>query len=195
MSKMIGYARVSMREQSLRAQLDLLEEAGCTKLFVDQGSGKSTRERADLGRLLEYIREGDVVVVTELSRLSRSLMDLLHLTERIDKQGAQLRSLKEPHFDTTTSNGKMIFQLMGVLAEFERERIRERTLEGLKAARAEGRIGGRPRILNERQEKMIRRMHKDDESMREIARTLNVSVGTISRTLKRLEETKSSDLT
>ena len=187
MAEMVGYARVSTREQKLHAQLEQLREAGCAKLFWDQRSGKDTRDRTDLGRLLDYVRAGDIVVVTRLDRLSRSLMDLLSLAEQLGKKGVQLRSLSEP-FDTTTQNGNVMFQLMGILAEFERNRIRDRTLEGLKVARAQGRVGGRPRRLNEKQEDMVWRMRQEGESIREIARMLNVSAGTISRALARREK-------
>lgn len=185
---MVGYARVSTREQHLSGQIDQLRAAGCTKIFTDQGSGKDIRKRTNLGRLLEYVRAGDVVVVTQLDRLSRSLMDLLSLVEQFGEQGVALRPLKE-NFDTSTTDGKLFFQFTAMLAEYERSRIRERTLDGLKAARVRGRVGGRPRRLNEKQERMIWRQHQDGESMREIARTFNVSVGTISRALARYRET------
>lgn len=181
--ELIGYARVSTREQHIEGQLRELVESGCTRVFQDRGSGKTARDRTKLGLMLDYIRPGDVVVVTKLDRLSRSLIDLLRISERIDLSGAHLRSLSEG-FDTTTPVGKVMFHTMGTLAEFERERIRERTLEGLRQARAEGRIGGRPPKLNERQRRIVRRMRGDGESLREIARTLNVSVGTVTRVLK-----------
>ena len=111
-----------------------------------------------------------------------SLMDLLNLVDRLGKLGVQLRSLTES-LDTTTRNGKLSFQIMGVSAEYERERIRERTMEGLKSARARGRIGGRPRSFNEKQEALIRRMCKHGDSIQEIARMFNVSIGTIRRVL------------
>ena len=184
MTEVIGYSRVSTRDQNPQSQVDQLEKAGCTKILIDHGSGKHVRGRTALGKLLEYVREGDVVVVTQLDRLSRSLIDLLTLVDRLRKLGVQLRSLKES-FDTTTKTGKLIFHIMGVLAEYERERIRERTMEGLKSARARGRVGGRPRSLTEKQEELMWRMRRQGDSMREIARTFNVSVGTISRALRR----------
>ena len=193
MTERVGYARVSTREQNLHAQLDQLRAAGCAKLFCDQGSGKDTRGRTELGRLLDYVRAGDIVVVTQLDRLSRSLMDLLSLAEQLGNKGVQLRSLSEP-FDTTTENGALMFQIMGVLAEFERARIRNRTLEGLKAARAQGRVGGRPRRLNEKQEAMVWRLRQEGESMRGIARMFNVSVGTISRSIARSQSKTKSKL-
>ena len=187
MTEMVGYARVSTRDQNLSAQIDQLKAAGCTQLFVDQGSGRDARERTDLGRMMDYVRPGDVVVVTQLDRLSRSLMDLLNLADQLGQKGVELRSLKEP-FDTTTDDGRLMFHVMGILAEFERSRIRERTLEGLKAARARGRVGGRPRRLNEKQEGMIWRLRQEGESVREISRMFNVSPGTITRALARREQ-------
>ncbi|MCY4095429.1 MAG: recombinase family protein [Gammaproteobacteria bacterium] len=192
MTHMIGYARVSTQEQNLQSQLDQLEKAGCYKIFKDQASGKTTRDRTELGKLLEYVREGDVVIVTQLDRLSRSLIDLLHLADQLGQQGVELLSLNES-FDTTTCNGRLSFKIMGMLAEFERERIRERTIEGLKSARAQGRVGGRPRSLTEEQEASIYRMRKQGDSMRQIARTFEVFVGTIGRALKRHELSNAED--
>ena len=188
MSETLGYARVSTRDQSLDAQIDQLKAAGCTQIFVDQGSGKDTRKRTDLGKMLDYVRAGDVVVVTQLDRLSRSLMDLLSIADELEQKGVELRSLKEP-FDTTTDSGELMFRVMGILSEFERVRIRERTLAGLKAARARGRRGGRPRRLDEKQVAMIWQLRQKGESMREIGRIFNVSAGTVSRALARHEQT------
>ena len=183
-SNLIGYARVSMRSQNLETQRGLLHRAGCIRVFEDSGSGKTSRARTQLGQMLDYLRPGDVVVVTKLDRLSRSMMDLLSLSQTIHDKGAELRSLSED-LDTTTSAGRLIFHVMGVLAEYERERIRERTLEGLEEARKQGRVGGRPPVLNERQLRMVMRMRAEGESLREIARTFNVSVGTVHRAVRR----------
>ena len=187
MSEMVGYARVSTRDQNLDAQVDQLKAAGCTQIFVDIGSGKTPRANTGLGRMLDYLRPDDVVVVTQLDRLSRSLIDLLTLGDQIGKKGAELRSLKEP-FDTTKDHGRLMFHMMGMLAEFERIRIRERTLEGLQAARARGRVGGRPRRLSQKQEGMIWQLRQQGESIREIGRMFNVSAGTVSRALARREQ-------
>lgn len=185
MSEKIGYARVSTRDQHTVSQIEQLRAVGCTKLFADYASGKTARDRTELGNMLSYLRPGDMVVVTKLDRLSRSLTDLLALVKDIGEKGAQLRSLGED-IDTSSSQGKLIFHVMGVLAEYERDRIRERTLEGLKIAREQGRIGGRPRKLDDQKIELVQLLHKQGRSMREIARLLSVSVGTISRTLKRL---------
>lgn len=186
MTHMIGYARVSTHDQNLRSQIDQLKKAGCQKIFKDKASGKTARHLTELAKLLEYVRKGDIVVVTQLDRLSRSLIDLLKLADQLGQQGVELLSLNES-FDTTTWNGRLSFKIMGMLAEFERERIRERTLEGLKSARAQGRVGGRPRSLTEEQEASIYRMREQGDSIRQIARTFEVSIGTISRALKRHE--------
>lgn len=188
MSETIGYARVSTRGQSLDAQIDQLKAASCTRIFIDQGSGKDIRERTDLRKMLDYVRAGDVVVVTQLDRLSRALMDLLSIADAFAQKDVELRSLKEP-FDTTTDSGELMFRVMGVLAEFERVRIRERTRAGLEAARARGRIGGRPRRLDAKQEAMIWRLRQKGESIREIGRMFKVSPGTVSRALARYEQT------
>lgn len=183
-SSYIGYARISTKDQNLDSQIDQLHAVGCERVFKDERSGKTARNQTELAAMLNYLRPGDVVLVTKLDRLSRSLMDLLNITEQIRKKGAGLRSLSED-FDTTTGYGKMTFHVMGVLAEFERDRIRERTNEGLAAARSRGRIGGRPPKFSERQHNLVARMRKSGDSLREIARTFNVSPGTVKRSLQK----------
>ena len=179
---LIGYARASTREQNLQLQVEALQAAGCEKTYKDQASGKTARDRTNLGKMLEYIREDDIVLVTGLDRLSRTLIDLLKLIEEIKARGAHVKSVTEP-FDTSTYKGRMGLRLLASIAEFERERIRERTKEGLKAARGRGRIGGRPPILNDRQRELIIRMDNDGDGLREIARTFRVAPGTIKRVL------------
>ena len=184
LSQITGYARVSTKDQSLDAQIYQLEKAGCQRIYSDRLSGKTERSSTELGRMLDQLRTGDVVVVTKIDRLSRSLIDLLKIVETIESKGAYLKSLGEP-LDTSQPLGRSMVQVIGIIAEFERNRIRERTLEGLQAAREQGRIGGRPRILNQRQIALVVRMHADGDSLREIARTMNVSTGTIKRALER----------
>lgn len=175
----IGYARVSTGEQNLHVQTDRLRQHGCERIFEEIGSG-STRERADLTELFEYLREGDTLVVVKLDRLSRSLKDLLELVERIHETGAHLQSLSES-IDTTSSAGKLTFHVFGMLAEFERERIRERTLEGLAAAKARGRSGGRPFALSVEQRREVAKMKRDGRGISELARLFKVSQQTIRR--------------
>jgi len=155
----IGYARVSTHDQNLDLQKDALKQAGCEKIFVDHASGAKTA-RPGLDQALEFARAGDVLVVWRLDRLGRSLKHLIEVVEELEKREIGFVSLQEG-FDTTTSGGKLIFQIFGALAEFERNLIRERTRAGLEAARARGRLGGRrPKLTN----KEIETMRKMDEA-------------------------------
>src|ERR1700722_18819675 len=139
---LLGYARVSKGDdQTNILQTKALRAAGCRRLFEETASG-GRWDRPELHRLLDQLREGDTLVVWKLDRLSRSLKDVLHIMERIANAGAGFRSLTE-NIDTTTPAGRMMMQMVGAFAEFERAMIRERTSAGLTAARAEGRIGGR----------------------------------------------------
>ncbi len=175
-----GYARVSTDGQNLDAQTDALENAGAERIFADKITG-SVRKRPELDQLIDQLRDGDVVVVTKYDRLARSLRDLLDIVEDIGTKGAGFRSLAED-IDTTTSAGRLIFHVFASIAQFERERISERTKEGLAAARKRGRIGGRPPALTEAQRAEVRRM-RDDEGRKlpEIAELFKVSVKTVRR--------------
>ena len=137
-----GYARVSTEEQNLNRQLDQLKEAGVEKVYKEKITG-TKKDRPELNKLLEYARKGDVIVIADLTRLSRSTKDLISLSEQLKEKGIELISLKET-IDTTTATGKMMFGMLSVLAQFERDQISERTKEGLKSARARGKQGGRP---------------------------------------------------
>jgi DNA invertase Pin-like site-specific DNA recombinase len=149
----LGYGRVSREGQDLAQQRAALRAAGCTRLFEEKASG-GRWDRPELQRLLDHLRPGDVVVVWKLDRLSRSLKDLLYIMEKIGEAGAGFRSLTE-HIDTTTPAGRMMMQMVGAFAEFERAMIRERTSAGLAAARAEGRIGGRRKKLDDTKRREI----------------------------------------
>jgi DNA invertase Pin-like site-specific DNA recombinase len=176
----IGYARVSTDDQKLEAQCDALESAGAKRVFADKITG-SSRSRPQLDQMIAQLRQGDVVVVTKYDRLSRSLKDLLEIVETFRGQGAGFRSLAED-IDTTTPAGRLVFHVFASIAQFERERISERTREGLAAARKRGRIGGRPPALSPAQKVEVRRMR--DEELRplpEIAQLFRVSVKTIRR--------------
>ena len=176
----IGYARVSTDEQSLDSQTDALSEAGAEKVFSDRVSG-SKRARPELDRMLEQLRDGDVVTVTIYDRLARSLKDLLEIVETIRGRGAGFRSLAED-IDTTTPAGRLVFHVFASIAQFERERISERTKEGLASARRRGRIGGRPPALSVAQKDEVRRMRDEEHrSIPEIARLFKVSERTVRR--------------
>lgn len=176
----IGYARVSTDDQNLDAQTDALTAAGAGKLFADKISG-SKRERPELDKMLDQLRDGDVVTVTKYDRLARSLKDLLEIVETIRERGAGFRSLAED-IDTTTPAGRLVFHVFASIAQFERERISERTREGLASARKRGRVGGRPPCLTAVQKDEVRRMRDmERRPLREIASLFRVSVRTIQR--------------
>lgn len=178
---LIGYARVSKGdEQSNALQAKALKAAGCQRVFEEAASG-GRWDRPILHEMLRQLRDGDVVVVWKLDRLSRSLKDLLHLMERIKEADAGFRSLTES-IDTTTPAGRMMMQMVGSFAEFERAMIRERTSAGLALARAEGRVGGRRRKLTERQRgEIAESVLSGRKSAAEMARLYKVSQPTVSR--------------
>jgi DNA invertase Pin-like site-specific DNA recombinase len=176
----LGYARVSTSEQNLDGQRDALEKAGAGRLYADTITG-TARHRPELDRLLDQLRAGDVVVVTKYDRLTRSLKDLLETVEIIKAKGAGFRSLAED-IDTTTPAGQLVFHVFASIAQFERERIAERTREGLEAARRRGRVGGRPPALSPSQRAEARRMRDEEgRAMGEIAALFRVSAKTIRR--------------
>ena len=176
----LGYARVSTKDQNLNGQHDALKAVGAERIFADTISG-TARSRPELDRMLEEIRAGDVVVVTKYDRLARSLKDLLEIVDLIQARGAGFRSLGED-IDTTSPAGRLVFHVFASIAQFERERIVERTREGLEAARKRGRVGGRPPALSAAQKVEVKRMR--DVEMRpipEIAALFKVSDKTIRR--------------
>jgi DNA invertase Pin-like site-specific DNA recombinase len=180
---LVGYARISTTEQNLDLQKDALERAECTKLFTETASGAKL-ERPALRQALEYVRAGDVLVVWKLDRLGRSLKQLIETVSELQERGIEFKSLTE-NIDTTTSAGKLIFHLFGSLAEFERDLIRERTQAGLRAARARGRLGGRPRaegLNDEKKVALARSLYNDKRnSIETICKTLKVSRSTLYR--------------
>lgn len=176
----IGYARVSTKDQQLDLQLDALKKAGCEKIFQEVQSGSKT-DRPILQELLEYIREGDVLVIWKLDRLGRSLRHLVDLVNELNNRKIGLLSLNDP-VDTTTSHGRLIFNLFASLAEFERDIIRERTRAGLLAARSRGKQGGRPKGLSSQAESIAcaaETLYLERKlSVREIAKKLAISKST-----------------
>lgn len=180
LSMKIGYARVSTNDQNLDAQLDTLKTAGAEKIFKEKMTG-TKRDRPELEKMLEHLRAGDVVIITKYDRLSRSLRDLIEIVGRINDSGAGFKSLAED-IDTTTPAGRLVFHVFGSIAEFERERIVERTKEGLLAAKKRGRVGGRPRSLTDKQVREVIRMRdKEKRSPYEIAEVFRISHMTVRR--------------
>jgi DNA invertase Pin-like site-specific DNA recombinase len=180
----IGYARVSTGEQTLDLQLDALTKAGCGKVYQETASGAKA-DRLVLDEVLRYLRAGDTLVVWRLDRLGRSLKHLIEVVAQLAERGIGFKSLTE-QIDTTTSGGKLVFHVFGALAEFERDLIRERTHAGLAAARARGRVGGRPKKLADaKQRAMAQRLYADGTTdIATICQTLGISRATLYRVLK-----------
>ena len=180
---LIGYARVSTSDQTLNLQKDALEKIGCAKIFTDTISGATT-ERQGLDAALAYVREGDTLVVWRLDRLGRSLKHLIETITNLNNRKIGFKSITE-NIDTTTSGGKLIFHIFGALAEFERDIIKERTQAGLYAARARGRLGGRPKALNSKKASIAQALYKDkNNSISDICKTLNISRATLYRYIR-----------
>lgn len=172
----IGYARVSTEEQNLDMQIDALRECGCGRIFEEKASGKS-KDRPELEKMFEFLRAGDVVYVWKLDRLGRSLHDLLELTEKMRSMGVEFVSLRDG-FDTTTPAGRLYFNIMAVLSEYEKSIIVERTKSGLQAARARGRVGGRPKADAAALEKAYRLYDSGEFTIPQIADACGISEST-----------------
>lgn len=170
----IGYARISTPEQSLLLQEDALKNAGCAEIYSDVASGVKS-QRPGLDKALNYIREGDTLVVWKLDRLGRSIKNLIQLVESLNNRKIAFKSLQEA-IDTSTSGGKLIFHIFGALAEFERDLIIDRTNAALKAARARGRKGGRNFLLDTKQiNRMLEIYHEQKNTVNEICKIYNIS--------------------
>ena len=176
----VGYARVSARDQDFAGQVADLEAAGCVKIYREKISGAKT-DRPELGKLMRRLEEGDTVIVCRLDRLARSTRDLLNLLDRISERGATFRSLKDAWADTSTMHGRLLITVLGGIAQFERELIRERTSEGRTRAMARGVRFGRPRKLTPHQRREILERIAAGEIQADLARTYNVGEATISR--------------
>jgi len=186
-TNLIGYSRVSTRDQHPESQADALREAGCAQIFIDRATGKLAR-RPQLDAALAYLRPGDVLVITRLDRLGRSVHNLIELAETLREREVGLRVLHQG-IDTTTPAGRMFFHMLAAIAEFEAALISERTHEGLAAARARGRKGGRRPKLSDRQVALVRQMHASGEhTIAAIAETFGVTRPTVYRVLESDEQ-------
>ena len=175
---LIGYARVSTRDQNATLQTDALKKAGCEKIFEDKITGKHLN-REGLEKMMDTLRAGDTLVVWRLDRLARSLKDLITLINQLEEDKIGFKSINEA-IDTTTPSGRLIFHIFGALAEFERNLIRDRTMAGLESARARGRKGGRPPKLSDKQKALAIKLHKDKEhSISDICQALKISKQTL----------------
>lgn len=177
----VGYARVSTTDQSVDAQVEMLKAAGCDRIFEETASGAKS-DRPILKGTIDFMRSGDVLVVYKLDRVARSLPHLISLMDQLKQSEIGFQSLSED-INTTSAGGKLLFHIMGAIAEFERDMIRERTQAGLRAAKQKGRTGGRPRQMTDDKVKAARRLLDDGTPVRDVASLLAVSVPTIYRWL------------
>lgn len=178
-----GYARVSTGEQCLDGQIDLLMQNGCERIFHEKFTG-SKKERPELDRLIDMLREGDIIIVSELTRLSRSVNDLFGLIDLINQKKANIRSVKEPWLDTTTPQGKLLFSIFAGISQFERDLISQRTIEGLASARARGRNGGRPKKPVAEVKLALKMYDSQNYSVSEIIKATGISKTSLFRYLK-----------
>ena len=186
MGKYIGYIRVSTDKQNLELQKDSLADAGCYEIFSDVASGAKAA-RPGLTVCLDYLREGDTLVVWKSDRLGRSTVDLLNIVDTLRKRKIGFNSLTEDLSDTTSSNSRLVFGIFALLAEHERDRIRERTMAGFASARA--RKGGRPRVLTiEKKALAFEALQNRNKSVKEIAKALGVGEATLYRYQRALKE-------
>ena len=177
----IGYARVSTKEQNLDLQIDALKQDGCEKIYSEVISSVKA-ERIELQAMITNLRKGDVIVIWKLDRLGRSLKNLVELITQFTQLDVGLKSLND-HIDTTTSQGRLIFNMFASLAEFERDLIRERTMAGLSSARARGRLGGKPKGLSPKAESIAcaaETLYKEGKiSVNQIAKQLGIAKVTL----------------
>jgi DNA invertase Pin-like site-specific DNA recombinase len=175
-----GYARVSTDDQTLDLQQAALTQAGCIKVYAEKISGARS-DRPQLNKVVRALQPGDVLIVTKLDRLARSTRDLLNIAHDIGVRGAGFKVLDQPTLDTTTPHGKLLFDLLAAIGEFERKMIAARTTEGRKAAKARGQHMGRPRKLNQHQRTEALQRRAAGDSLADIARTYGVDPTTIGR--------------
>jgi DNA invertase Pin-like site-specific DNA recombinase len=180
----IGYARISTEEQNLALQLDALRAAGCEIIYRDEGFSGAASKRPGLEQAIASLAPGDTLAVWKLDRLGRSLSHLIEVIDRFGKDGVGFQSLSES-IDTTTAGGRLLFHLMGALAEFERALIAERTKAGMKAAKQRGKHVGRPRTLSMVQVEHARTLIEQGSSRRAAAELFGVHHNTLTQALKR----------
>lgn len=171
---LIGYKRVSTQNQKLDRQTDLLNEYGVERIFEEKVTGTKI-ERIELNRMLDMLREGDVVIVTDLTRLSRTTKDLFNIVSEIESKGAGIKSLKESWLDTTTPQGKFLFTIFAGLSELERDLTAERTKQGLVSARNRGAKLGRPNKFQEKRETILNMYNSNDYSINDIITATGIS--------------------
>jgi DNA invertase Pin-like site-specific DNA recombinase len=184
MTRLIGYARISMNTQNIEHQIADLQRAGCEKIFSDEGISGASKDRPGFDACMAFLEPGDMLVVYKLDRLARSIRHLIDIVGRLNERGIAFKSISEAWLDTTNPQGRFIFHIFAALAEFERELIIERTKAGLEAAWARGSIAGHPFLLSGSQIAEGKRMLAEGAKVKEIAAHLNCSVRTVHRRIR-----------
>ena len=184
---LIGYARVSTRDQEPGSQHAALLAAGCTKVFVDHGESSRLRDRPDWLACLEYLRAGDTLVVRALDRVAGTTTMAIETINELHDRDINIKSLTEPDIDTTTAMGRALFGIVAVFAQLRVDTIRENTRRGLEHARAQGRVGGRPTVMSPERTEAAARMRQDGDSLEHIGKVLGVGASSVNRALARRE--------
>ena len=183
MSSVIGYARVSTKDQDPGLQLDALKRAGAQRVFTDRAESSRRMDRPEWVACLDYLREGDTLLVWRLDRLAGTETHMIQLVNDLGAKGVDLRSLTEPEIDTTTPMGKALFGIVAVFAQLRVDTIRENTRAGLAHARANGRVGGRPTVMTPARVRQAQQMRTEGQSLAAIARVLGVGRSSVERSL------------
>lgn len=182
MGQVIGYARVSTTGQDHETQVARLQAAGAHNVFSEKKGGLD-RERNELARCLDYVREGDTLIITKLDRLARSTAHLHEIVEGLNGKGVFFKVLDDPTLDTTSRTGKLVFGILASIAEFETALRKERQMEGIAKAKAEGRMGGRPKLVNDDVVAEIRKLREEGMSIRKVAAQVGFSKATVQKVL------------
>jgi DNA invertase Pin-like site-specific DNA recombinase len=182
MGSIVAYARVSTGQQDFQSQVDRLTAAGATKVFTEKRSGLDGN-RPELAECLRYVREGDTLIVTKLDRLARSTADLYRIVTDLTNKGVAFKVLDDAAVDTSTRTGKLIMGILALIAEFETEIRRERQMEGIAKAKAEGRTGGRPKLVSDEVQERIIKLRNEGMSIRHIATEVGFSKATVQKIL------------
>ena len=177
---LVGYGRVSSSGQSLDIQNEALAQAGCEKVFTEKLSGRSTEDRIELANALDFVREGDTLLVVRLDRLARSVGDLHRIIEKLSDKGVGFRCINQSGVDTDTSTGKLMLAILGAVAQFENDIRRERQMEGIAKAKAEGRYKGRPATIDPNEVKLLK---EQGLGASQIAREMNIGRASVYRAL------------
>lgn len=177
---LVGYARVSSAGQSLDIQNEALAEAGCDKVFAEKMSGRSAKDRIELANAIDFVRDGDVLVVTRLDRLARSVGDLHNIIEKLAAKGVAFKCINQSGVDTNSSTGKLMLAVLGAVAQFENDIRRERQMEGIRKAKAEGRYKGRPVAIDPQKVKALK---KSGLGASQIAREMGIGRASVYRAL------------